>query len=135
MFDLPSPFEVLDPHAGIAALAVQHTAVRPLLLRRLENPVDGSSIIAGGAADEHGHSSRVVRGDLSGLQKKGTVLCETKLSAKTKGRGGGGRGGGLRGGGGGGGAGRGSGRAVSGVLPPAALPHHSKSPYQNQHQY
>jgi hypothetical protein len=67
MFDLPVPCVVLYAHAGIAAIGVQHTAVQPLLLRRLEKPVDGSSMNAGGTADEHGRSSRVVRGDGSSL--------------------------------------------------------------------
>jgi hypothetical protein len=68
---------MLYAHAGIAALGVQNTAIQPLIQGRLENTVDGISIIASGAADEHGRSSHVVRGDgsrlsggmLSGLRK------------------------------------------------------------------
>ncbi len=86
--------------AGIAALDVQHTAVQPLLLRRLEKPVDGSSIIAGGAADEHGRSARVVRGNssrLSGgmlfaLRKNKTASHKTRKKGRWQG--GMGRGGG-----------------------------------------
>ena len=93
MFDLPLPSKVLYANV-IAALGVQHTAVQPLLLRRLVKPVDERSINAGGAADEHGRSSRVFGGDgsrlsggmLSALRKNKTA------SHKKKGRGVGGGG-------------------------------------------
>jgi hypothetical protein len=86
VFDAPIPSIVLYARAGIAALGVQHTAVQPLLLHRLEKPVDGSSPIANGAADEHGRSSRVVRGDgsrlsggmLSALRRNKTASHKTR---------------------------------------------------------
>jgi hypothetical protein len=89
-FDLPFPSIVLYARAGITALGVQHTAVQPLHLRRLVKPVDASSIIAGGAADEHGRSSRVFRGDgsrlrggmLSGLRKNNTKTTSHKTRKK-----------------------------------------------------
>ena len=67
MFDLPLPCSVLHAHAAVAALGIQHTAVRPLLLRRFEKPIDPFSIEACGSADEHRHSSRVVGGNNSRL--------------------------------------------------------------------
>ncbi len=81
---------MLYAHAGIAALGVKHTAVQPLLMRRLEKPVDESSINAGGANDEQGSSSRVVRGDgsrfsggmLSGLRKNKTKTASHKTRKK-----------------------------------------------------
>ena len=72
---------MLYAHAGIAALGVQHTAVQPLLQRRLVKPVDGSSIIAGGAADENGRSSRVFGGD--GSRLSGGMLSDLRKN-KTK---------------------------------------------------
>ena len=104
---------MLYAHAGIAALGVQHTAVQPLLLRRLVKPVDGSSIIAGGAADENGRSSRVFGGDgsrlsggmLSGLRKNKTKTASHKTrkegemagtGREKEGEGGGSRSGGRR---------------------------------------
>ncbi len=59
-FDLPLPSKVLHAPAGVAALAVQHTAIRPLLLLRFEETVDQRSIDTCSAADEHGSSARVV---------------------------------------------------------------------------
>ncbi len=87
---------MLNALAAIVALDVQHTAVRPLLVRRLKDPVDKKRIAAFGAADEHGHSSRVVRGDgsrlsggmLSGLCKNETASHETTASAQGGGGGG-----------------------------------------------
>ncbi len=73
---MPFPSIVLYALACIAALDVQRTAVQPLLLRRHEKPVDVSSIIAGGAADEHGRSARVVRGD--GSRLRGGMLSELR---------------------------------------------------------
>ena len=97
---MPVPSIVLYALAGIAALDVPHTAVRPLLLRRLEKPVDGSSINAGGAADEHGRNSRVVRGDgsrlsggmLSALRRNKTASHKTRKKGRWQGGGWGGRG-------------------------------------------
>ena len=66
-FDLPLPSKVLHAHAAVAALAVQHTAVQPLLLRRFQYPVDGSSMGTCGAADDQGSSARVVVGNGSRL--------------------------------------------------------------------
>ena len=91
---------MLYAHAGIAALGVQRTAVQPLLLRRLEKPVDGSSMNAGGAADEHGRSSRVVRGDgsrlsggmLSALRRNKTASHKTRKKGRWQGGDGGGGG-------------------------------------------
>ena len=44
MCDPPESSVVLNDDSGIAALGVQYTAVQPVLLRRLENSVDFSSI-------------------------------------------------------------------------------------------
>jgi hypothetical protein len=90
---------VLYAQSVIAALAVQHTAVQPLLLRRLEKTVDFSSIIASGAADEHERSSRVVQGDgsrlsggmLSTLRKNKTKTASHETKKKGRWQGGGGR--------------------------------------------
>ena len=87
---MPFPSIVLYAHAGIAALGVQHTAVQPLLLRRLVKPVDERSSFTGGAADEHGRSSRVFGGDgsrlsggmLSGLRKNKTKTASHKTRKK-----------------------------------------------------
>ena len=83
---MPFPSIVLYARAGIAALGVQHTAVQPLLLRRLVKPVDKSSIKAGGAADENGRSSRVFGGDGSrlsgGLRKNKTRTASHKTRKK-----------------------------------------------------
>ncbi len=59
-FDHPLPIKVLHASAGVAALAVHHTSIRPLLLRRFEKTVDESSIDTCSAADEHGSCARVV---------------------------------------------------------------------------
>ncbi len=59
-FDLPFPPEVLYARAGIAAFGIKHAAVQTLLLCRIENSVDGDSICASGAADDHGDRLRVV---------------------------------------------------------------------------
>ncbi len=91
---------VLNALAAIAALDVQHTAVRPLLVRRLKDPVDKKRIAALGAADEHWHSSRVVRGDssrlsggtLSALRKNKTASHKTRKKGRWQGGDGGGRG-------------------------------------------
>ncbi len=77
---------MLYNHSGIAALGVQHTAVQPLLLRRLVKPVDKSSRFTAGAADEHGCSSRVFGGDGSrlsgGLRKNKTKTASHKTRIK-----------------------------------------------------
>ena len=70
--DSPLPSKVLHAHAAVAALGVQHTTVQPLLLRRVEKPVDHCSMNACGSADEHGHSSRVVGGN--GCCRSGGML-------------------------------------------------------------
>ena len=67
MFDPPLPYSVLHANAAVAALGIQHTAVRPFLLRRFEKPVDPCSIEACGSADEQWHSERVVGGNGSRL--------------------------------------------------------------------
>ncbi len=59
-FDHPLPSKVLHAPAGVAALAVQHTAIRSLLLLRFEETVDCRSSDTCSAADEHGSSVRVV---------------------------------------------------------------------------
>ena len=108
MFDLPLPYSVLQAHAAVAALDVQHTAVSPLLLRRFEKPVDPCSIDACGSTDEQWHSERVVGGNGSGLsggmlsalhkqkttsEKEQWQACDGKREGGRGGRdGGGGRG-------------------------------------------
>jgi hypothetical protein len=40
MFDLPLAVAVLHADETVTALAVDHTTVKPLFLRRFENPID-----------------------------------------------------------------------------------------------
>ncbi len=61
---------MLHPHAAVAALAVQHTAIKPLLLSRLENTIDIRDFRS---ADKQWYSTRVVEGD--GYRLVGRTLC------------------------------------------------------------
>ena len=78
------PTRVLYAHAGLVAFGVNHAAVPPLFLGRLEKTVDHSGVHAHGAADEHGQRPRIVGSDsflssggiLNALRKKRTTLHE-----------------------------------------------------------
>ncbi len=63
---------MLYAHSGVAAFGVNHTAVQPVLLHRLEEPVDRIVVHASGAADENGQRPRVVCGD--SLRLSGGIL-------------------------------------------------------------
>ena len=82
MFDLPRPSKVLNPHTAVAALDVQHTAVRPLLLRRFEKPIDPCSIDTCGSTDEQWHSERVVGGNGFGLSGGMLIALHKKQQVK-----------------------------------------------------
>ena len=83
-FNGPLPPKVLNAHAGVACLDVQHTPVYTLLLRRLEATVDlgGVFVIESGAADAHGQRARVVCGDSlslsGGIDSALSAPCYTK---------------------------------------------------------
>ncbi len=75
IFDLPPPSQVLNQHAGIAAIEVNHTAVKSLLLllRRNKETVDVTIQIfpvASKAADEYELSPLIVSDNSLGLRMK-----------------------------------------------------------------